>query len=131
MPRPRPLRFHLPNCRAFDLLFILKFIWLEIYPEISQILKVLINHLRFSIGEVKGNNCLHISIFAHVCFILQMIHLWRALILDNNGRGLILKFATSIFLKRKELKTGFFKTKWAWSALKLSHAQLLNSKASS
>ena len=84
---------------------------------------MLINHLRFPIGEVKGNNCLHISIFAHVCFILQMIHLWKALILDNNGRGLILKFATSIFLKR------FFRTKWAWSASKLSHAQLLNSRA--
>ena len=68
---------------------------------------MLINHLPFSIGEVKGNNCLHISIFAHVCFILQVIHHWKALIFDNNGRGLILKFATSIFLKRKELKTVF------------------------
>ena len=68
---------------------------------------MLINLLRFSIGEVKGNNCLHISIFAHVCFILQMIHLWKALILDNNGRGVSLKFATSIFLKRKESKTFF------------------------
>ena len=84
---------------------------------------MLINHLRFSIGEVKGNNCLHISIFAHVCFILQMIHRWKALILDNTGRGSILKFATPIFLKL------IFRTNWAWPASKLSHAQLLNSKA--
>ena len=113
------LRFHYPNCRVFDLLIILKFICLHIL----QILKVLINHLRFSIGEVKGNNCLHISIFAHVCFILQMIHRWKALILDNTGRGSILKFATPIFLKL------IFRTNWAWPASKLSHAQLLNSKA--
>ena len=113
------LRFHYPNCRVFDLLIILKFICLHIL----QILKVLIHHLRFSIGEVKGNNCLHISIFAHVCFILQMIHRWKALILDNTGRGSILKFATPIFLKL------IFRTNWGWPASKLSHAQLLNSKA--